>query len=1000
MKQTIDENLYSRQLYVLGTDAMAAFQRSHVLVAGLTGLGQEVAKNIILAGINKVTLYDPRVVTIKDLSAGFYFSYEMIDDRRDFSLIQKMKGLNPYVDVDILSSSLDILSDDFISFVNESEYTLVVLAGLDYAHQVKIKNHKLISCQINGLVSQVFVDFQDFIVKDQNGEPCLTGIVNDVTEDGILTMIDGERHNLDDNATIKLFRNNEDCFKEYKIMVITPYKLHLMNYSEGFFLGGSFEEIKVHREMGFNRLEVGLVNPTIVNECDMSQILHNCYYLLDSSYKKKPEEFISYYKNSIPLLPFKIYSEEILRAIVYMYDIEIMPMASIIGGFVAQEVLKGCSGKFTPLHQFMYYDAFECLQMDNDPITKSKEHEYYREVCFEFIRDYFKDINHDFISNSRYYSYEKLFGHAAFEAFKNATGFIVGAGAIGCEHLKNIIMSGIGLESKLFLTDMDSIEQSNLNRQFLFRQKDVGRMKSEIAIREVKALNQDYGDNRGDFKNELYGFIEKVGPETENLFSDSFYDQILFVANALDNIDARKYVDSRIILNKKPLFESGTLGTKGNTQVILPDKTESYSSSNDPPEKSIPLCTLRNFPNMIEHTIEFALSEFKNSFSDKIISIKDYLKKEDHESIKGENIGEDIEEMVKAIPENLDDCVRSAFDLFFLLFYVQINKLLRSFPADHMTEQGILFWSAPKRPPVAIEFDINNEMHNLFIYSAAKLYKNAFGIEGEIESINIEEYFMINKEHIFNKADMKINAASNSSEVQQSNNVSRASSTSASIEDISVIAGKVLHKLAPIEFEKDNDGNSHVDFIYACANIRAQNYKIKEANRLTVKGISGRIIPAIATTTALVSGLSILEIYKYILQCPLESFRNSYVNLALPMLTSSEPLPPLKQEYYFNPNDKMEQTLWDRIEFDDMTLQEFFDICAQKYNITVDMVTVGSLTIWLAFVKSNKYDKYLNKKFSEVVDHVEGRKYLHLGVLFNNECESFPSIVVNLDRNK
>lgn len=53
----------------------------------------------------------------------------------------------------------------------------------------------------------------------------------------------------------------------------------------------------------------------------------------------------------------------------------------------------------------------------------------------------------------------------------------------------------------------------------------------------------------------------------------------------------------------KPLLESGTLGTKGNTQVVIPFMTESYSSSQDPPEKSIPICTLKNFPNAIEHTI-------------------------------------------------------------------------------------------------------------------------------------------------------------------------------------------------------------------------------------------------------------------------------------------------------------------------------------------------------------------------------------------------------------
>lgn len=64
------------------------------------------------------------------------------------------------------------------------------------------------------------------------------------------------------------------------------------------------------------------------------------------------------------------------------------------------------------------------------------------------------------------------------------------------------------------------------------------------------------------------------------------------------------YMDRRCVYYRKPLLESGTLGTKGNIQVVIPFLTESYSSSQDPPEKSIPICTLKNFPNAIEHTLQ------------------------------------------------------------------------------------------------------------------------------------------------------------------------------------------------------------------------------------------------------------------------------------------------------------------------------------------------------------------------------------------------------------
>ena len=60
------------------------------------------------------------------------------------------------------------------------------------------------------------------------------------------------------------------------------------------------------------------------------------------------------------------------------------------------------------------------------------------------------------------------------DAVTDQRQFLVGAGAIGCEMLKNWAMMGLGTRNgHITVTDMDTIEPSNLNRQFLFRPKDV-----------------------------------------------------------------------------------------------------------------------------------------------------------------------------------------------------------------------------------------------------------------------------------------------------------------------------------------------------------------------------------------------------------------------------------------------------------------------------------------------------------------------------------------------
>ena len=111
------------------------------------------------------------------------------------------------------------------------------------------------------------------------------------------------------------------------------------------------------------------------------------------------------------------------------------------------------------------------------------------------------------------------------------------------------------------VTDMDMIEKSNLNRQFLFRPWDINKHKAVTAVAAVHAMNPASN----------YKAMElRVGAESENVYNDDFFQPLNGVANALDNVEARTYMDRRCVYYNKPLLESGTLGTQGNTQVVIP----------------------------------------------------------------------------------------------------------------------------------------------------------------------------------------------------------------------------------------------------------------------------------------------------------------------------------------------------------------------------------------------------------------------------------------------
>eukprot|EP01114_Cavostelium_apophysatum_P002407 TRINITY_DN1214_c0_g1_i1.p1 TRINITY_DN1214_c0_g1~~TRINITY_DN1214_c0_g1_i1.p1 ORF type:complete len:1031 (-),score=362.58 TRINITY_DN1214_c0_g1_i1:41-3133(-) len=995
-KPQIDEGLYSRMLYVLGHEAMAKMGVSNILLVGLNGLGVEIAKDIILAGVKSVTLSDDTPASLWDLSAQFFITEKDIGRSRAEVSHPRLAELNGYVAVSVHKGELTE------AVLGAHQVVVMVNQPLDLQLRVNQICHSkkigFISTSSYGVFSNIFCDFgENFAVIDPNGELPQSVMIASITQDkaGVVTALEEHRLPFEDGDYVTftevqgMTELNNSAPRQIKM--ISPYTFSIEDTTgyAAYKTGGYATQVKMPKSVSFLPLESAIQDPEFVltdfAKMEAPGELHLGFLALQEFKKKHngelPGPHNEDHANEIVAIATEINSksknkldqvpDKILKLLAYGATGELSPLVTFVGGVAAQEVLKACSGKFMPIKQWFYFDAREIIPEGDLPASE------------------FQPIG------SRYDGEIVVLGRTLTEKIKELNYFLVGAGAIGCEVLKTWGMMGLGTGSKgmIHVTDMDSIEKSNLSRQFLFRPKDVEQLKSRTAATAVKAMNKEVN---------ITPYASRVGAETEATFNDQFYNSLDGVCNALDNVEARLYMDSQCIVYKKSLLESGTLGTKGNTQVIVPGMTESYGSSRDPPEKSIPVCTLHHFPNIIDHTIQWARDLFEGLYKNTAENVNAYLGSPDYiEALEKQPVGTRLETLnsiksalVDEKPTSFEHCITWARLKFEEYFNNNIQQLLYNFPVDMLTSTGAPFWSGPKRAPKPVVFDPSNPMHLDFVVAAANLRAQNFGLKGDRNPATfLKALPNVIVPDFTPKKGIKISsndAEEKERQEQSKNNITEDDEDAAKrlTKELPPAASLGTYRLNPIDFEKDDDTNFHIDFITATANLRATNYSIATADKHKVKGIAGKIIPAMITTTAVVSGLVCLELIKIIQGRKLDDYKNGFVNLALPFFAFSEPIKP--------PQTKVREgwswSLWDRFDVDegrDITLKEFIDYFKNKHQLEVTMISSGVSMIYSFFMAKDKLTERLPKKVSEVISSIskqplpEKKDYLTLEICVN-----------------
>jgi len=390
---------------------------------------------------------------------------------------------------------------------------------------------------------------------------------------------------------------------------------------------------------------------------------------------------------------------------------------------------------------------------------------------------------------------------------------VVGAGGIGCELLKNIVLTGF---KDIEVIDLDTIDVSNLNRQFLFQKQHVGKSNSSVARESALRFAPDA---------KIKAYHDSIMKEEYGI---NFYKNFSICLNALDNRAARNHVNRMCLAANIPLVESGTAGYLGQVTVIRKGKTECYECQPKPRQKTFPGCTIRNTPSEPIHCIVWAKHLFNQLFGEDDPDQDVSPDTEDPEAA-GDKAGEaaankeanqvgNVER--KSTKQWAQECDYSTQKIFQKLFNDDIKYLLSM---DKLWEK--------RRRPVPLDWDCLPDTTDK---------------TETVENSNL--------------ADQKV--------------WSVAEAVTHLDKSISDLKAELKEKGDDLAWDKDTP--AHLDFVTACANIRMYIFNIAQKSRFEVKSMAGNIIPAIATTNAVIAGCIVMEAIK-ILNNQVEKCKTVYL---------------------------------------------------------------------------------------------------------------------------
>ena len=999
-----------------GRVLMERLLRMKILIVGMRGLGVETAKNIILSGAYSVDIHDPNIVQINDLGSNFYLKEEDVGKKnRDEASFTSLSKLNQYVKISVLKLNSKINTDEYqkelCELIQKKNYDIIVFTEIQTKQfltkideECRKNNVKFIYSGCFGLTGFIFSDFGTHTIINENGKYPKSYYVKSITKDknGIVTIdtvSNTESLDLGDGDFVQFkgvdgMKELNDINKIFRISIESCVSFSIGDTSNygNYIKDGIVTEVKIPKEMKYadykTRAEIMYDRASNFYTCDYSKGRRNVLLFLTLSII---QDYYSKNNFQLPKLNDINTAKEILILVKKKYDevknskiecfqnmddfdekialntirwasAQICPITAFFGAIIAQEIIK-TTGFYTPLNQWLIIDFFEMVE--NIPENADRN-----------------------LKNCRYDEQIAIFGNEIQKKIEESNFFMVGAGATGCEYLKNFAMMGASNSpnSKYVLTDNDNIEISNLSRQFLFRREDIGLPKSEVAKRETKLMNPNF--------NVEAMTKEIVENDTDNNFNYDFWESQNFIIYAVDSVQARCIIDKKVIEHTKCGIDAGTKGVEAQCHIIVPFKTNSYLDEAVITErKELPFCTLRYFPSRIEHCIEWARDAFEGYFSLYINDTKKFfvnnkeLKEMFYESKEINRLEAVKEYIFFIVNKNLEQLVEYSMKIYSNNFDFNIQSLLKSFPENYKSiHDGQNLWGSSKIRPHPIPFDANDDKCITYIQKYLYILTHALGLgfsEQDLSKENLKKIASKVKLADFSFKELVIKENGNVEEGQDEN------TTQIILDKINKIFEELdkidiksidVSKIEPEKFEKDNDENCHIDFIHLTANLRAKNYNIDECERNRTKIISGKIIPSILTSSAAIAAISSLQVFTILQTHERKYLRKCYFHLGLnQIILQPPPEPKYKKDQVLDKElqkpvkvipDKWSE--WDTIEIkNSLTCGELIDYLVKKYNIEIEIIVSGDITLYNSLFPAQKR---LERKIEDIYLELSKKK--------------------------